>query len=191
MILDATKVYTCLTKQVFSFGDYSLATIQPEDIEDIRQWRNGQMEVLRQSAQISFEQQVAYYQRSIWPTMGDSAPANILLTFFWKGERIAYGGFVHIDWSNSTAEVSFLCGIKIVNDQERYTTIFSAFLESIKHVAAKDLDFKCLYSETYSFRTFHLSILEKNGFLMYGIKRNAVWVDDSQFDSLLHQYIIC
>ena len=42
--------------------------VQPEDIEQIRLWRNQQMHVLRQSKFISKEEQIAYYEKYVWAT---------------------------------------------------------------------------------------------------------------------------
>ena len=61
-------------------GDYELESVQPEHIEKIRQWRNEQMDVLRQSKPISKEQQIQYYEKHIWSELKSSQPKNILLS---------------------------------------------------------------------------------------------------------------
>ena len=46
-------------------GEYSTETVQPGHIELIRQWRNEQMDVLRQSIHITKEEQKYYYESKI------------------------------------------------------------------------------------------------------------------------------
>ena len=57
----ARLVYKCMPRPKLSVGALSVQAVQPHHIEDIRQWRNVQMDVLRQSSSITPEQQKAYY----------------------------------------------------------------------------------------------------------------------------------
>ena len=49
--------YNCLDIQKFSFEDYILIPIRQEDIQDIRKWRNAQIDILRQKKPISENEQ--------------------------------------------------------------------------------------------------------------------------------------
>ncbi len=60
-------VYACLSKPMVRHGVLSLIAVQPEHIEAIRNCRNAQMDVLRQSAPITPDEQTAYYAANIWP----------------------------------------------------------------------------------------------------------------------------
>ena len=73
--------YKCLPKRTYQMGEYSTGAVQPEHIEIIRQWRNEQMDVLRQSKAISKEQQIMYYEKHIWPELKNDEPKQILLSF--------------------------------------------------------------------------------------------------------------
>ena len=60
-------------------GEYSIEAVQPKLIEIIRQWRNEQMDVLRQSKSISKEQQIMYYEKHIWPELKNDEPKQMKL----------------------------------------------------------------------------------------------------------------
>jgi hypothetical protein len=102
------NTYTCLRRQCISRENKKICTIQPEDIQPIRVWRNAQLPYLRQSHPIEFDEQVKYYRDNIWPTMELERPSNILMSYFEEAQLIGYGGLVHISWEHKRAEVSFL-----------------------------------------------------------------------------------
>ena len=58
--MNLQKKYACLENQIYQFENYSLIRIREEDIELIRKWRNGQIEILRQKEKISKKQQIQY-----------------------------------------------------------------------------------------------------------------------------------
>ena len=61
--------YSCLSNQQFEYGDYKIRPVQKKEIENIRLWRNKQMDVLRQETKISFNEQKIYFKENIWPKM--------------------------------------------------------------------------------------------------------------------------
>lgn len=183
------RVYRCINLQEFHFGRFSLETIQDEDIEDIRGWRNAQIDILRQSGEISPSQQKKYFEDFIWPTMALDNPKNILLTFFENNKRIGYGGMVHISWEHRRAEVSFLLDPVLARDPTAYAVYFSAYLSMIKEFAFSLLNFKRLYTETYDFRKKHIEILESCSFKFEGQMRKHIMIGDKHHDSLIHGII--
>ena len=62
-------------------GRYAIVTVQQNHIEVIRCWRNAQMDVLRQSHEITTEQQQNYFAGNIWSELDAIQPRNILVTF--------------------------------------------------------------------------------------------------------------
>jgi RimJ/RimL family protein N-acetyltransferase len=180
------KKYALLRRQRYIFGDYSLVTVQPEDIEDIRKWRNEQMDVLRQSAPIGSGQQVEYFSKAIWPSMDLPQPENILFTFFFEGRRIGYGGLVHISWPDKRAEMSFLLAPEYTQSDDIYKKHFLAYIHLVLGVAFEELGFHRVFVETYSFRKAHISILEEGGFKPEGVMKDHVFVNGKFFDSLIH-----
>jgi len=183
------RAYRCLRAQELISGQFTLKTVQDDDIEDIRIWRNGQLDVLRQAEPISSSQQKKYFEHSIWPGMELERPENILLTFFEGGRRIGYGGLVHISWEHRRAEVSFLLDPTYTWDISAYSRYFSVYLSMIKMFAFSVMNLNRIYTETYDFRRKHINILESCGFEAEGRMRKHVLIDDEYFDSLIHGVI--
>lgn len=181
-----TRAYKCIKSQEELFGQFALKTIQDNDIEDIRNWRNEQIDVLRQAEPISSVQQVKYFEQTIWPTMELDRPENMLLTFFEKGERIGYGGLVHISWEHRRAEVSFLLNTLISKDIKARKSYFSIYLKMIKDFAFKNLGLNKLTTETYDIRPDYIDALEESGFVLEGRLCRHVIIDGQYIDSVCH-----
>jgi 2-polyprenyl-3-methyl-5-hydroxy-6-metoxy-1,4-benzoquinol methylase/RimJ/RimL family protein N-acetyltransferase len=181
-----TYSYACLRRQRISYRGYTIRPVQLSDIEFIRQWRNAQMDVLRQKNEISAIEQFSYYEKRVWPTMTDPHPPQLLLAYLINDELIGYGGLVHIDWENRRAEVSFLVDPIRTTDVQVYAQDFSAFLQLIKTLAFDDLRLRRLFTETYATRKFHISVLESSGFALEGVLQQQVIIDDRPIDSLIH-----
>ena len=69
-------------RPVLGDGPVVVRAVEPEHIEAIRCWRNAQIDVLRQSRPITADEQVAYFERAVWPDKRSDRPANILLGLF-------------------------------------------------------------------------------------------------------------
>ena len=180
------RMYKCLKSQRMDLGQFTLKTIQDDDIEDIRNWRNSQIDVLRQSEPISQKQQKNYFEQKIWPAMKLEYPDNILFTFFEKDKKIGYGGLVHISWEHRRAEVSFLLNTAYTRDNDTYCHYFSIYLSMIKTLAFSALKFNRLYTETYDFRHEHIKALESNKFQLEGRMRKHILICDKFYDSVIH-----
>lgn len=167
-------------------GPYALRCIDDADIEPIRQWRNAQLSVLRQTAPIGPEEQERYFARAIWPQMAAEQPETILVAILRGGERIGYGGLVHCAWDHARAEVSVLFAPAIAADITAYRSALLGFFTLIDEIAFARLSFNRLTLETYAIRRFHIAVVEEAGYLREGRLREHVMVDGSPCDSLLH-----
>lgn len=181
-----TRHFACLSRAAVSDGRHSITTIQDAHIEPVRQWRNAQMDVLRQTQLLTEDDQTAYYARCIWPTLADSNPTNILLAFLEDGQLMGYGGLVHVSWPDKRAEVSFLLDPALAASATGYAARFSAFLSLLKQLAFEDLGLNRLWTETFASRSHHIAVLEANGFRAEGCLRRHVYIAGSWVDSLLH-----
>ena len=180
------NAYACLPRQHVADGAYALSCVQAQHTEPIRLWRNAQMDVLRQAAPISAEQQQRYFAQHIWPTLALPQPANVLLALHHQGQLIGYGGLVHIAWEHRRAEVSFLLDDARTHDAAGYAADFSAFLNLLATVAFDDLGFRRLFTETYAMRHHHIQVLQANGFELEGVLRQHVLINGEPVDSLMH-----
>ena len=166
-------------------GEYSAGAVQPEHIEIIRQWRNEQMNVLRQSKVLSKEQQIKHYEKNIWPELKNEEPTQILLSFLSNNKLVGYGGLVHISWDHLRAEISFLCDPRIVRQVKTYRICFLKFLEMIRDLSFKTLGFNRLFTETFSFRKDQISILEDFGMDIEGVLKSSYKINGEFCDSVI------
>ncbi len=180
--------YSCLKHQEFNDRAYRMVPLRMEDIFQIKQWRNEQIDILRQNALLTDEMQKAYYENVIKPSFSNDKPDQILFSVFKNDQFIGYGGMVHIDWKNKAAELSFLVETTRSKDTETYKADFAAFLTMIKKAAFNDLKFYRIFAETYDIRPLHISILENEGFKYEKRLKNRVEIDGKPTDALIHGY---
>ncbi|WP_068470842.1 GNAT family N-acetyltransferase [Candidatus Protochlamydia phocaeensis] len=179
--------YVCLIKECFGEEKgYLLTAIRKEDIAHIREWRNEQMDVLRQKALISEQDQLAYFTHVIEPTFTQPHPRQILFSFLHTGICIGYGGLTNIDWENKRAEVSFLVNTKRAQEKETYAADYWHFLHLLAGIAFNELGFHRLFAETFAFREHHIHILETAGFKREGALREHVFKHNRWYDSIMH-----
>ena len=180
------KGYRCLrTNRYTDSQGYQLVPIRPEDIESIRQWRNAQIDVLRQHAVITPQEQQAYFESNIWPSLQQEKPRQVLFSFLLQEDCIGYGGLTHIDWDASRAELSFIVDPLRAHDQALYHSDFIHFFAFLHEVSFKDLRLHRLVAETYAFRQETINLLESVGFKREGILRDHVFKRNQWADSLV------
>ena len=167
-------------------GRYAIVAVQQNHIEAIRCWRNAQMDVLRQSHEITAEQQQNYFASTIWSELESTQPRNILLTFLKDDQPIGYGGLVHIAWEHSRAEISFLLDPAYLQPEQEYRELFLIFLGLMQRLAFEDLNLNRLYTETYSMRFHHIAVLEAFGFAREGTLKEHVYIQGRPIDSIMH-----
>lgn len=165
---------------------YRLAVIRPEDIESIRIWRNGQIDVLRQKKPITEEEQKSYFDQQIWPTLTQHEPKQILFSLFYKDQLIGYGGLTGIDWEAKRGEISFLVNPERIKNEQIYRQDYTHFLRLLSRMAFEDLNFHRLFTETFEFRKKHMAILEAFGFKPEGVMREHVFKQGRWHHSIFH-----
>ena len=178
--------YRCMPKPRLEQDGLAIRSIQPDHIEPIRQWRNAQIEFLRQTKPIEPEEQIRYFERNVWPDMARPDPANILLAIEEDGALVGYGGLVHVAWEHRRAEVSFLMDPARATGGSAYRRYFLGFLKLLQQLAFEDLGFNRIFAETYAVRTEHMAILEEAGFRREGVMRDHVVIGGRPMDSILH-----
>lgn len=168
-----------------------LRLVQSEDIEQIRVWRNEQIQVLRQESAITVDEQIRYYSEHVFPEFAKITPKLLLFSIFYNDEFVGYGGLVHLAWENRRGEVSFLLNPLISeNDPDGlYRTIFLDFLNLIELISFRELGLHKVTTETFAFRKTHITILEEAGMKREGILKDQVRIDGSFHDSILHRIL--
>lgn len=178
--------YKTLKKNIFQAGDYALVPLRHEDIFKIVDWRNDQIDILRQKKPLTKSDQESYFNNTVKPTFAENEPRIMLFSLLLEGECIAYGGLVYIDWEAKRAEVSFLADTKRANDQASYREDFLNFIKLLGDCAFSDLGFNRLFFETYDVRPRHISIIEEAGYKLEGRMREHVKIRGKFVDSLIH-----
>lgn len=181
--------YTCLKNNSFKDNEFEIRPISINDIEQIRRWRNKQMDVLRQKKSITFSEQILYYNSVLLPTFSQAFPNQIIFSYFKNKNLIGYGGLVHISWENKRSEMSFLLNPNFIATENIYEEYFLQFINFMKEVNFNELNFHKIFTETYSQRSFHISVLEKAGFVLEGVLRDHVVINNIYINSLIHSLI--
>jgi len=180
--------YRCLKKQKYLSGRYGIVPLRKKDIQSIKDWRNEQIDILRQKNILTSKEQTDYYNKVIKKSFCKKFPEMIIFSFMLDNDCIGYGGFVNIDWDSRRAEVSFLTKTRRSNNKNMYKKDFHSFLKLIIPLAFNEIVFKKLLTETFDIRPTTLDILEKVGFRLEGRLKNHIRIKNSNVDSILHGY---
>ena len=182
-------IYKVLQKNKYELDNYTLLPYRSEDMFLIMNWRNDQMNILRQKTLLTPKDQKKYYLSAIKPSFEEETPDIILFSFLKDNTCIGYGGLTNIDWDSKRAEVSCLLETSRTKDEVVYQTDFTFFLSLLKQVAFEDLGFHRLFTEAYDIRPLHISVLIQNGFILEGKLKDHVIIDGNFVDSLIHGLI--
>jgi len=185
----ALEKYIILSKDSYSFQDYTLLSLRRKDIFKIKAWRNAQIDILRQKSVLTDKDQQTYYDKMVFPTYRQAYPQQILFSFLLESRCVGYGGLVHICWEYKRAEISFLVDSDRVFDSQTYQEDFQCFLEIIKYISFSDLNLNRLFLETYDVRNQHVQTIEKSGFVLEGRLKQHVIINGEPIDSLIHGMI--
>src|SRR3954470_11449013 len=178
--------FKALTNNWFELGGYAVIPFREEDKYKIKEWRNNQMNVLRQKQVLTDQDQDNYYANFILPSFSQEQPRIMLFSFLKNESCIGYGGLTNMDWSDKRIELSFLVDPDRAANKELYENDFSAFISLMKKIAFEELEFNRIFTETYDLRPLHIRILEQNGFKLEGRMREHTLIDGIFTDSLIH-----
>jgi RimJ/RimL family protein N-acetyltransferase len=154
--------YKVLPKSERISGNFEIRVLRKQDIYEIMEWRNEQIQFLRQSTKLTKEDQKKYYESIIEPSFSCNKPDLILFSFLKEGKLVGYGGLVHINWTDRTAEISFL--IKTSLSEKYFSKFWNIFLNLIETVAFEELYLDKLFTYSYNIRPQLYPILESNGY---------------------------
>jgi len=114
--------------------------------ELIRKWRNAQIDILRQGHVITLDEQNEYI-KEYEEEKKLALPSRDLYMFTDGTKPIGYGGFVHIKWEDSNAEISFLIDPVKKRDLLQYTMEWLIFLKMLREQSIR-IGIKTWRSET-------------------------------------------
>tara|TARA_B100000900_G_scaffold411973_1_gene432778 strand:- start:38986 stop:39513 length:528 start_codon:yes stop_codon:yes gene_type:complete len=166
--------------------NYLVKNITIKDIYLILKARNSQLNVLRNRYKKTKSQQLEYFNNFIKNQYNKKKPDQLLKSIYSNNEWIGYGGLTNINWHDLNAELSFLLNNNYNKSQNEYKKVFDFFLKKIFIFSFNELKLDKIYTETYSFRKFHIKILEKNGFKYEGTKKKHIIIESKKIDILMH-----
>lgn len=182
---DWPHAYACADLTGLSRGRIRLRPIHADDREPIRQWRNAQLDVLRQAAPLTADDQTRYYEQVVRPQLSHAEPAQVLVAMLEDDRLVGYGGVVHISWPNRRGEISFMTEPSRLDDAT-FRADWLVFLDLIGEAARDRLGLHRLSTETYAIRESLLETLDLAGFQREGVLRDHVVIDGRFVDSIIH-----
>lgn len=180
------RQYKCLRQNAFIYDNYKLVPIRDEDKYAIMQWRNEQIEILRQKELLTKEQQELYFKNIVDKLFEQEKPNQLLFSFLENDILIGYGGLVHIDWESKNAEVSFLTETKRSIDHEQCIKDWSAYLKMLKKIAKEQICFNKIFTYAYDVRPWLYEALLNSGFIEEARLKTHIVINSRQYDVLIH-----
>jgi RimJ/RimL family protein N-acetyltransferase len=176
--------YKVLSKQQWSFSNYSIVPIRQQDRYAIMKWRNEQIYHLRQSEPLTPSDQDRYFEEVVAKLFDREQPDQILFSYLEGDKCIGYGGLVHINWTDKNAELSFLMDTDL--EENRFGELWSAYLPLIEQVAFEELRLHKIYTYAFDLRPHLYDIIERAGFLQEARLKEHVFIQSEYIDVLIH-----
>jgi RimJ/RimL family protein N-acetyltransferase len=181
------RKYRCLKNQVFESVDFKLVPLRHKDRFLILKWRNEQIYHLRQSKQISKEEQEQYFENVIDKLFDQEKPNQILFSYLENDVCIGYGGLVHINWIDKNAEISFLMNTQL--EKEMFEFHWTNYLKLIEVVAFEDLHLHKIFTYAFDVRPLLYKALCKADFVEEARLKEQCYFNSKFIDVLVHSKI--
>ena len=179
------RSYKCLNINQVSEGNYSLVPIRDEDKYSILEWRNAQIDILRQKELLTKEQQEHYFKTVVDKLFEEEKPKQLLWSFLLDGQLIGYGGLVHIDWEAKHAEISFLLSSNHNNNIEQFKKDWNVYLQLITGIAFNELKFNKIHTYAYDIRDYYFDVMYAQGFKLEGRLKDHILIKNKLTDILI------
>lgn len=176
--------YPSLLGPYKSHEGYQLVPIRMEDRNAIRKWRNEQMYHLRQSSELSEEQQNAYFNDVVTPLFSSPNPNQYLFSYVKEGNCLGYGGLVHIDYKRKNAELSFIMNTSL--EEDGFNFHWTNYLILIEDIAFRRLGLLKIFTYAYDLRPHLYPTLIKSGFIHERTIENALITEEKNIPALIH-----
>ena len=174
-----------------SVGSYDRRYFFPlskADLSYIKDWRNSQMDVLRQWRPLSDWNQENWYRivseddHQVIFSIKEQDPIT-------ETGLIGYCGITNIDYINRRGEISFLVNPSRAKNIDIYRLDFFAVLNYLCHYGFDELNLHKLFTETFEFRVDHMNILEEFGMHKDGIIREHQYINGKYHNSVVHSVL--
>lgn len=173
---------------LYEYNQRYLCPIEKNFLSEIKEWRNRQIDVLRQFKPLTDVDQERWFE-SLQSDSKQLLFGIITVDNTKKHIFIGYCGITNIDFKNKRGEISFLINPDRACDEKLYREDFLSILEMLARYAFEELNFNKLFTETFSFREIHIKILEEFGFQRDGVLRRHQFTKGQYFDSIIHSIL--
>ena len=154
-------------------------------LSELKDMRNSQMDVLRQSRPLTDEDQKRWFSL----ISGDKTQDIFVIKKEGDNgsyEFIGYCGITNMDRQEGKGEISFLVKTERADKPEIYRKDFLSTLYMLCLHGFEEAGLKKLYTETYIFREYHMKILEEFGFVAGETLKDRKTVKGNTYDSVIH-----
>lgn len=184
------RQYQCLNSCEWKRGNYNLTSLRDEDKYLIMNWRNEQIDILRQKEILTKTVQEQYFNNVVDQLFLVEHPRQILFSFFYKNIFIGYGGFVHIDWESMNSEISFLIYTTRNRDEGVFVSDFKNYLSLLTDIAFKELNFIKLYTTVYDIpeRKLYITVVKEFGFEQEAKLEKHILINSQLRDQFIYSY---
>ena len=173
--MEVKNNYKVLNQQVYNFNEFKIIPVRYKDRYKIMTWRNDQLYHLRQIEKISKENQDLYFKKILLPQKKHDKPNQILFSLFHKSIFVGYGGLVHINWLDKSAEVSFVMDTQL--EKKFFSEFWDAFLNLLEMVLEDLNNLNVIYTYAFDLRPKIYKVLEKKGFYH---EKDETYLKDNQ-----------
>lgn len=172
------------------FNQRYLFPMEREFLPRLKEWRNSQIQVLRQTRPLTDYDQEKWFQRLSEDTHQAIFAIMIPVEECEGMKLIGYCGITSIDYKSARGELSFLVDPDRASDEELYRKDFLSVLSMLCKYGFEELNLNKIYTETFSFRGRTIVILEEFGFHLDGILREHHFTSGQYYDSLIHSILL-
>jgi len=180
--------YKCLCVQSYEVGKYKILPIRDEDKYAIMQWRNDQIEILRQKEPLTKASQDRYFKDVVASLFDADKPNQVLFSFLEGDLLIGYGGLVHIDWPNRNAEVSFITETSRSRDEKLFVQDWQSYLTCLKGLIDQNNLLSKIFTYAFDRRPLLYEALKRSYFMQEARLTAHVIINGQYCDVLIHSY---
>ncbi len=175
-------------KFIYRFDGRGLCPLKKEHCDKIKEFRNLQIDVLRQQEPLTDHNQDKWFQKI--STDEKQVIFSIMLHEENNSRFIGYCGITNIDFKNRRGEISFLVDPIRVNKKEVYRADFISVLYMLCTYGFEELCLHKLFTETYAFREHHMNILGEFGFHLDGVLIDHKFTRGKYYNSHIHSLLL-
>ena len=169
---------------MFDYKKRIFSPLERKHLSLLKDWRNKQMDVLRQTKPLT-----DFDQEKWWLRLKKDKSQSLFAIGINSEEGIefvGYCGLTNIDYSNKRAEISFLVSPERADSKKIYREDFLSALSWLCRHGFKELKLNKIFAETFDFRKDHIKIVEEFGFKKKATFRKQYFKKGKFYDSIVH-----